>query len=431
MAAAGLAALVVSIFAFDKTTPFPSGYTVLPVLGTCFVLLFADLSNWTGRLLSLRPMVGIGLISYSAYLWHQPLFAFMRLYNVDHHPSVSTMLGLSLLSLVFAYFSWRFVETPFRKRGPRTVLPNRTLALSLSVAAIAIGVVAGAAGHLRDGWPSRFTMEQQGFIADNKWSTRCLFTRLDPIGDLPAKACTFDGQEPVKGKVALIGDSVMSSMSPELIAFFTENGYAVEQFTHSYCTLHRKHRTDKLDAQGCPVFISNAVDYIADNNFDLVVSASSFITFFNGFPEGLVREGRSEPATFDSLRADMQQTISDLNSPLLLIYPHPVAPIDVLNASVRQLRTQGVVNSYAVDVADFVRQRDLAYQMLDEAVLEDTLRLDLTSSFCSQSQCHFISDGIPVLSDVVHFTPYGARVIVRPGIKAVLEESEIMKALKG
>lgn len=432
LAAAGLAALIVSIFAYDKTTPFPSAYALLPVVGTCCVVLFADASNWTGRFLSLRPLVGIGLISYSAYLWHQPLFAFTRLYSVDH-PTTLVMLGLSIASLVLAYFSWRFVELPFRRLGLGALMPNRTVVLSMSVAAIAIGLVAGAAGHVRVGWPSRFTVEQQGFIADNGWSRRCLFTRLDPIGDLPQTECTFAAQGSQKGKVALVGDSVMSSISPELIAFFTENGFAVDQLTHSHCTLHRNHRLMSIDAAACPVFISNAVDYIADNNYDLVVTASNFIGFFKDPPDGLglIREDGQKAATDESLRADMAATIADLKSPLFLIDPHPNAPVNVVNLGVRQLRTHGRVSPYGIDFEDFVRQRNTAEQMLSEAISEDTVRVDLTPVFCSQTQCQFFSEGVPVLSDTLHFTPHGARVLVRPAIEEAIDVNAFLTASKG
>lgn len=113
---AGFLMLVYSITVFDKSIPFPSVYALLPVLGTALIILFTDKDTLVGRLLSLPFIVGIGLISYSAYLWHQPLFVFARLNSLDEL-SVSTLLGLSVLAFIMAYISWRYVEKPFRDRN--------------------------------------------------------------------------------------------------------------------------------------------------------------------------------------------------------------------------------------------------------------------------------------------------------------------------
>src|SRR5690606_30450210 len=86
-----------------------------PILGTALVILFVSPGTYAYRLLACKLAVGIGLISYSAYLWHQPVFAFAR---VSSKSPLSTFefAGLSVLSLVLAYFSWRFVERPFRNK---------------------------------------------------------------------------------------------------------------------------------------------------------------------------------------------------------------------------------------------------------------------------------------------------------------------------
>lgn len=117
---AGLAAITFAIFAFDETTPFPSLYALVPVLGATCVIMFAGKTTLTAKVLSTKLAVGLGLISYSAYLWHQPLFAFARLRTIDQ-PSNPLMLGLACGSLGLAYVSWKYVEKPFRNtaRIPR------------------------------------------------------------------------------------------------------------------------------------------------------------------------------------------------------------------------------------------------------------------------------------------------------------------------
>lgn len=69
--------------------------------------------------------------------------------------------------------------------------------------------------------------------------------------------------------------------------------------------------------------------------------------------------------------------------------------------------------------------------MLSEAISEDTVRVDLTPVFCSQTQCQFFSEGVPVLSDTLHFTPHGARVLVRPAIEEAIDVNAFLTASKG
>lgn len=138
----GLALVAVPIFVYDATTPFPSVWALAPVGGTALIILFGAAGTPVGRLLSTAPFVGIGLISYSAYLWHQPLFAFARLSSTVA-PSLQVMGGLALLTLVLAWASWRFVEQPFR-RGPASLLPTRAQIFGASaLAGVALAMVGG------------------------------------------------------------------------------------------------------------------------------------------------------------------------------------------------------------------------------------------------------------------------------------------------
>ena len=111
----GFGMIAYSIIAFDETTPFPSSYTLIPTIGTGLIILCAVPNSYIHKLLSLKFVVGIGLISYSAYLWHQPLLAFAKYRLLDNVP-VSLMVVICIFSLVFGWFSWRFIERPFRSK---------------------------------------------------------------------------------------------------------------------------------------------------------------------------------------------------------------------------------------------------------------------------------------------------------------------------
>jgi peptidoglycan/LPS O-acetylase OafA/YrhL len=87
----------------------------IPVVATCMVIRYSRADDIAGQLLSLKPLAFIGLISYSVYLWHQPILAFVRLSSAQA-PRPLTLLAYSLLSLPLGYLSWRFVENVFQNK---------------------------------------------------------------------------------------------------------------------------------------------------------------------------------------------------------------------------------------------------------------------------------------------------------------------------
>jgi len=122
LAILGLGMILFSIFAFDNQTAFPGAYAAIPTVGTA-MLIYTGQSGMTpiNRLLAVRPMVFVGLISYSLYLWHWPIIVFTRyLKGVElTHLEISIML---LATFAISILSWRFVETPFRRKR---LLPTR------------------------------------------------------------------------------------------------------------------------------------------------------------------------------------------------------------------------------------------------------------------------------------------------------------------
>ena len=204
LALAGLAAIIFSIFFYDETTPFPSVYALVPVLGVVLLVLYADKETFAAKILSTKGFVRVGLISYSAYLWHQPLLAFARIRLLDNPPTM-LMAGLSVMSVFLAYLSWKFVETPFRKKSNFGKKP----VFILSVSGIFCALILGAIGHLQNGFEKRFDYSLIDLVGmeSKEPNIKKLFgcqekdaTNLDSI------FCVVNGRVE-NPKIAIFGDS--------------------------------------------------------------------------------------------------------------------------------------------------------------------------------------------------------------------------------
>jgi peptidoglycan/LPS O-acetylase OafA/YrhL len=148
LAMLGLSAIVFAIFFYDETTPFPSVYALVPVLGVVLLILYADEETLVAKLLSTKMFVGMGLISYSAYLWHQPLFALAKIRLFE--PSGSVFVILCITSIALAYLTWRYVEAPFR--GRQSLLNSQVSVFTASVIFLASFAVFGIVGHINNGF---------------------------------------------------------------------------------------------------------------------------------------------------------------------------------------------------------------------------------------------------------------------------------------
>jgi len=152
LATAGLAATMASVMLVPSETLTPSPIVLVPVVGTALVLVYCR-AGFTHAVLVLPPMRWIGLISYSAYLWHQPIFAFLRVISPTQ-PATWEYAALISVTLGLSWLSWRYVEKPFRNRKKMSF---RTAVAILLPAAVCL-VVAGGAIYKLGGIPSRLPL---------------------------------------------------------------------------------------------------------------------------------------------------------------------------------------------------------------------------------------------------------------------------------
>jgi peptidoglycan/LPS O-acetylase OafA/YrhL len=156
LAAAGMMLICLSVLAFSSATPFPGLAAIAPCLGAAMIIIVGRSgTSFVGRVLTLKPVVFVGLISYSLYLWHWPIIVFQGMESaVASGVSVRiAKLICILVSFAVATLSWKFVELPFR--DGRMHMPRATLFKVATASAVVIAA-AGFVTIICRGFPSRY-----------------------------------------------------------------------------------------------------------------------------------------------------------------------------------------------------------------------------------------------------------------------------------
>lgn len=152
----GLTLIFYAIFTFDANTAFPGYAAVIPVFGTFLIIIAGPSKNIVNSVLANPWLVGIGLVSYSLYLWHQPIFVFMRHLNFSDYIII---IGIPL-SLILSLFSYKFIETPFRDKSQFSMKNIFIYSALASLVSIVLGMIL----IFNDGFLNRYTEADQKIL---------------------------------------------------------------------------------------------------------------------------------------------------------------------------------------------------------------------------------------------------------------------------
>ena len=220
--AAGLVMLFYSFASIDFEAGHPGFVTLLPVLGTALIIRYANARDIVTRLLSTRMFVWVGLISYSLYLWHYPIFSFSLIAGLSQ--TLPMKLVYILLTFALSILGYFVVEKPFRNRQLVKTSVFITSALTLSLFILAFSGYSILGEGLRERFPE---IEQvyginefdNGILKDESWSILKELAAAEGLGGSKAhEPSTFEAQHlwfsdsTKKEKVLIIGDSLSHNM---------------------------------------------------------------------------------------------------------------------------------------------------------------------------------------------------------------------------
>lgn len=281
----GLLCIIIPVFYYTQTTPFPGFYALIPVAGTLMVIIFATRETYIAKLLGNKSLVGIGLVSYSLYLWHQPLFAFARIRSL-YEPTPLLMGTLSIIALVMAIITWRFVEQPFRQgKNKSSVVESQRAVFILSAIGLLFFAGLGIWGHLARGFPDRISPEVNHILLakDYNFTDNCHYSQANPHV-IPQESCWHTVENPQQ-KILVFGDSHSRSIAPAIIKILTEKKDPIDIYATSYsgCIplrgLKRYNTDSKYD---CTAYAADIMDFAATADIDTIVLTARFPLYHLG-----------------------------------------------------------------------------------------------------------------------------------------------------
>ncbi|MEZ8013623.1 MULTISPECIES: acyltransferase family protein [unclassified Vibrio] len=201
----GISLLISGVFLINESLPFPSQWTLVPIVGTALIILSGS-SSWINKLVLMNPIViWFGLISYPLYLWHWPILSFIEIIKDGDSHRDARLLAI-VASIILAWLTYKLIEKPIRREG---VLGKKAIALSLTLAAVGFS---GFKVFETQGLVSRYS-----FLADSPVDVERLekISRAWRFSDYPTPSRAYSDPKTgllsvgknLKSKTLLVGDS--------------------------------------------------------------------------------------------------------------------------------------------------------------------------------------------------------------------------------
>ena len=332
MAALGMGLIVASFLMLSDKSVFPGYNALWPCLGTA-LLIYSGSANeprpLINRLLSLRPVVFVGLLSYSLYLWHWPILSYTRYVMMNNDLPVSIIIGCILLSLALSWMTWRWIEQPIRKKklSFRTAFIRYFLqpAVVVLLFSVATKQTHGYLWHQANRKVDQITTETLGCF------------------NYVRKSCTMgDVSTPVH--TIMFGDSHALHFSVVFDRLARQQHWSVDFFTVYGCPFLEHNYGRFANDKNCPVL----TDYVYKNlnHYENIIIAHRWYAHL--YPKGL------DPVKGEEFKAQFEKTVEHFSregKQVFLIAQVPEFKVDPLR---RYKRDRFRINHADIDKLEYI-----------------------------------------------------------------------------
>lgn len=413
----GALLIVLSLILYSEEVGFPGWWALLPVLGSALVISSGDQTR-LAVVLSSAPLVLVGMVSYSLYLWHWPILAFARHLNGSINLPFGWLVMCILLSFGAAFFSWRYIEEPFRTKGKF----SGSSALAVAIASAAVLVFCSSVVLKGKGLPSRWSegeLNVAGSIRDFEQHKACW-------GRLPVEHSCRLGAAGPKPTVLVWGDSHAGALIPAFDHVLKSQGLAGIVATHGSCPpLLGVTKGEDRQSQSCNAFNNEIASWLESGEHS--ISQVVFVARWNVYATGtrvpgepgksivLSRADKADMPREDIFEFGLLNTVElirGLGIPLTIVEDLPEIGWNVPLAVPVRSRL-GLGTPVAPTLETVVERSVRANETLEKSKKLGVSIISLTGELCAPS-CSTIIDGNSVYADDNHIPVWGAENILAP-----------------
>ena len=437
----GLCLIAYSILFFDSKTPHPSFHTFIPIIGVALIVGFASKGELVGKVLGGKPFVWVGLISYSAYLWHFPIFAFYRIGLFGEPMGRKVLVSLIILTFFLSALSYWFVERPFRtKVGIKPFMASIFLSLALITAFSGYVIISkGVPSDFRLGFyptvdnfnPNIIATAEPSYLYGDK---DC--KRKDAIYFNETQFCVLGDISKSKVDFLLVGDSHAMHAQPLLIKISNRFGLKGIFGGNSGCPpllgvyplRGNPHPND--GSKRCYGFNQNGFDFVKKNSVDTVFLVARWDYYVDGANKGALNNISDESLEFGDIAQTRKvykeavnrtfEAYRSLGVKVVVVLQVPHQNINVKRFLEALLATQNSDDrnmqfakalSMGVPRDEHLDRQKIASSAWKELSNKydnnELIVIDPTSKFCDDDRCAFITEDFAIYTDYDHASEKG------------------------
>ncbi|MGZ5545528.1 MAG: acyltransferase family protein [Limisphaerales bacterium] len=402
--AAGFLGLILITFAmvfYNSQTSFPGLGALAPCMGTALLIISSHREpSIVGKVLSLKPIVFVGLISYSLYLWHWPILVYAKYLNPTGL-TVTTRALLLIASAAIATASWQFVETPFRKKLLCRARPQifRAFAIGTAVSLVAATIIIRGSG-----FESRFPASLLAYL-----DYSVIRSDRKPLDLHRVFKVEVGSKDAAAGKFPIMGSGTASNF--EFAVWGDSHAGAIIPVLDELCKKHHVHGIEAVrsstfpainfrettpDADEAAKFNTAVFDFIRKNKIRNVIIAGRWV----GYVDSAARRV-SFMATVDQLRLS--------GCKVYVMKDVPAERFDVPRAAAVAALRGGEINSWCISQSEYEEAARPFEQWCDQLAKRGVTVLDPARFFEQNGRCIVLRAGHLLFADSHHLTIDGAR----------------------